>query len=165
VIAQQYAVLIEQLVTFAPVSPERGALVEAALEVWRRPAFDTLASLSQLRFDPLRLPAASGSRGAPADGLVMSGGRELPFALQWRAEERTPVAAVQAFPLTVVARLDRWTGVVGARLRQSITDRLGSPPPPVVPLAEPASATLRNASRRAGLASGRALRDAPDAGW
>ncbi len=49
---RQYAVLVEQLASLEPVSYERGQLVEAALEVWRRPGFDTLASLSQLRFDP-----------------------------------------------------------------------------------------------------------------
>jgi len=49
---RQYAALVEQLASLEPVSWERGHLVEAALEIWRRPGFDTLASLSQLRFDP-----------------------------------------------------------------------------------------------------------------
>jgi SNF2 family DNA or RNA helicase len=57
----EYARLIYQLSNLQAVSEERTALVEAALSVWRRPGFDTLAALSELRFEPFdyQLRAAS----------------------------------------------------------------------------------------------------------
>ena len=56
-----YTRLIHQLNNLQAVSDERTALVEAALSVWRRPGFDTLAALSELRFEPFdyQLRAAS----------------------------------------------------------------------------------------------------------
>ena len=57
----EYARLIHQLSNLQAVSEERTALVEAALSVWSRPGFDTLAALSELRFEPFdyQLRAAS----------------------------------------------------------------------------------------------------------
>ncbi|MFZ2056821.1 MAG: DEAD/DEAH box helicase [Acidimicrobiales bacterium] len=56
-----YTRLIHQLNNLQAVSDERAALVEAALSVWRKPGFDTLAALSELRFEPFdyQLRAAS----------------------------------------------------------------------------------------------------------
>ena len=57
----EYAALIEQLAARPPVSDERSDLVEAAIGVWRRPGFDTFASVSHLPFEPFdyQLRAAS----------------------------------------------------------------------------------------------------------
>jgi SNF2 family DNA or RNA helicase len=56
-----YAILIEQLSALQPVTQERRDMVEAAIRVWRRPGFDTLASVSNLPFAPFdyQLRAAS----------------------------------------------------------------------------------------------------------
>ncbi len=56
-----YTRLIHQLNNLQAVSDERAALVEAALSVWRKPGFDTLAALSELHFEPFdyQLRAAS----------------------------------------------------------------------------------------------------------
>lgn len=47
-----YMTLVEQLSRFPSISRERADIVEAAISVWRRPGFDTFASLPQLRFEP-----------------------------------------------------------------------------------------------------------------
>jgi len=49
----EYARLIHQLSNLQAVSEERTALVEAALSVWSRPGFDTLAALSSSASNPL----------------------------------------------------------------------------------------------------------------
>jgi SNF2 family DNA or RNA helicase len=56
-----YAILIEQLSALQPATQERRDMVEAAIRVWRRPGFDTLASVSNLPFEPFdyQLRAAS----------------------------------------------------------------------------------------------------------
>jgi len=50
--AAAYLPLLEQLALLTPCSENQSAFVEAAIAVWRRPGFDTFASLPQLRFDP-----------------------------------------------------------------------------------------------------------------
>jgi SNF2 family DNA or RNA helicase len=57
----EYATLVEQLNALPPMSQERHDLVEAAIGVWRRPGFDTFASVANLPFDPFdyQLRAAS----------------------------------------------------------------------------------------------------------
>ena len=47
-----YAVLVEQLNALQPASQACRDMVEAAIRVWRRPGFDTLASVSNLPFEP-----------------------------------------------------------------------------------------------------------------
>jgi SNF2 family DNA or RNA helicase len=61
VVLPEYTALVEQLSALPPMSQERHDLVEAAIGVWRRPGFDTFASVSNLPFDPLdyQLRAAS----------------------------------------------------------------------------------------------------------
>ncbi len=61
VVPPEYAALIEQLGALPLVSEQRRDMVEAAIGVWRRPGFDTFASLSSLPFDPFdhQLRAAS----------------------------------------------------------------------------------------------------------
>jgi SNF2 family DNA or RNA helicase len=56
-----YGVLLDQLGALAPVSEQRRALTEAAIDVWRRPGFDTFAAVANLRFEPFdhQLSAAS----------------------------------------------------------------------------------------------------------
>jgi len=44
--------LLSQLLFVPPVSEERSELVSSAVAVWSRPGFDTLASITQLRFEP-----------------------------------------------------------------------------------------------------------------
>jgi superfamily II DNA or RNA helicase len=60
-VPQEYSTLIGQLGVLRPTSHERGAMVEAAIRVWRRPGFDTFASVSNLPFEPFdhQLRAAS----------------------------------------------------------------------------------------------------------
>jgi SNF2 family DNA or RNA helicase len=60
-VPQEYSTLIEQLAVLRPTSHERRDMVEAAIRVWRRPGFDTFASVSNLPFDPFdhQLRAAS----------------------------------------------------------------------------------------------------------
>ena len=57
----EYAALIEQLGALRPASQEVGDMVEAAIRVWRRPGFDTFASVPDLPFEPFdyQLRAAS----------------------------------------------------------------------------------------------------------
>ena len=57
----EYVALIEQLAARPAVSEQRRDLVEAAIGVWRRPGFDTVASLTHLPFEPFdyQLRAAS----------------------------------------------------------------------------------------------------------
>jgi len=50
--AAAYLPLLERLALLTPCSEDQSAFVEAAIAVWRRPGFDTFASLPQLRFDP-----------------------------------------------------------------------------------------------------------------
>ena len=44
--------LVERLEATPRLSPEDASLVEAVLEVWTKPGFDTFVSLPRLRFDP-----------------------------------------------------------------------------------------------------------------
>lgn len=57
----EYTALMEQLGVLPPASEPRRALVDAAIGVWRRPGFDTLAGVSNLSFEPFehQLRAAS----------------------------------------------------------------------------------------------------------
>jgi SNF2 family DNA or RNA helicase len=61
VVLPEYTTLVEQLSALPPMSQDRHDLVEAAIGVWRRPGFDTFASVSNLPFDPFdyQLRAAS----------------------------------------------------------------------------------------------------------
>ncbi len=68
----RYAVLLEQLTSRQPVSPERSDLVEGAVAVWSRPGFDTFASLAQLRFEPFEYQLR-----AAAVALRQMGGRAI----------------------------------------------------------------------------------------
>ncbi|HSV67202.1 MAG TPA: DEAD/DEAH box helicase [Mycobacteriales bacterium] len=47
-----YEPLLEQIRRAAAVDPRVSALVDAAVEVWSRPGFDTFLSLARLRFEP-----------------------------------------------------------------------------------------------------------------
>lgn len=47
-----FAMLTARLATGRVVDPATSRLVDAALEVWSRPGFDTLVSLGRVRFDP-----------------------------------------------------------------------------------------------------------------
>ena len=48
----EYSALVQQLVALPPMSEQRWHMVEAAIGVWRRPGFDTFASVSNLPFEP-----------------------------------------------------------------------------------------------------------------
>ncbi|MGH9171795.1 MAG: DEAD/DEAH box helicase [Acidimicrobiales bacterium] len=50
----EYAELLRQLGSSQSVSAKRTELVEGAIDVWRRPGFDSFAGLSQLRFEPFQ---------------------------------------------------------------------------------------------------------------
>ena len=51
-IPEAWRVLLDRLNAAEPVDPAVSGLVEDAVEVWRRPGFDTLLSLSRLLFEP-----------------------------------------------------------------------------------------------------------------
>jgi SNF2 family DNA or RNA helicase len=48
----EYTALVRQLLALPAISEQRRDLVEAAIGVWRRPGFDTFASVSNLPFEP-----------------------------------------------------------------------------------------------------------------
>ena len=56
-----YVLLVEQLSRMPGISVERSGIVEAAIGVWRRPGFDTFASLSQLNFEPFEHQLRAGA--------------------------------------------------------------------------------------------------------
>lgn len=49
---EAYLPLVDQLGRYPELSVARAEVVEAAIALWRRPGFDTFASLPQLRFEP-----------------------------------------------------------------------------------------------------------------
>ena len=51
-VSPRYQVLLDQLGAGQPVDPRASRLVNAALDVWARPGFDTFLSLPRLRFEP-----------------------------------------------------------------------------------------------------------------
>src|ERR1700720_3040724 len=51
-VSPSYQVLLERLDAQQPVDPRASRLVNAALDVWARPGFDTFLSLPRLRFEP-----------------------------------------------------------------------------------------------------------------
>jgi len=51
-VPSEYTALVQQLVALPAMSEQRRDMVEAAIAVWRRPGFDTFASVSNLPFEP-----------------------------------------------------------------------------------------------------------------
>jgi SNF2 family DNA or RNA helicase len=51
-VPSEYAALVQQLAALPAMSEQRRDMVEAAIGVWRRPGFDTFASVSNLPFEP-----------------------------------------------------------------------------------------------------------------
>src|ERR1039458_7444160 len=51
-VPSEYTALVQQLVALPAISEQRRDMVEAAIGVWRRPGFDTFASVSNLPFEP-----------------------------------------------------------------------------------------------------------------
>src|ERR1700678_626714 len=60
-VPSEYTALVQQLAALPAMSEQRRDMVEAAIGVWRRPGFDTFASVSNLPFEPFehQLHAAS----------------------------------------------------------------------------------------------------------
>ncbi|HVC69659.1 MAG TPA: DEAD/DEAH box helicase [Acidimicrobiales bacterium] len=51
-VPSEYTALVQQLAALPAMSEQRRDMVEAAVGVWRRPGFDTFASVSNLPFEP-----------------------------------------------------------------------------------------------------------------
>jgi SNF2 family DNA or RNA helicase len=51
-VPEAYLTLVDQLARYPELSLARADVVDSAIALWRRPGFDTFASLHQLRFEP-----------------------------------------------------------------------------------------------------------------
>jgi hypothetical protein len=84
--------------------------------------------------------------------LITPTGQEFPFGLHWLAGGTALIAEVDAFPPSVLARLDMWPQEIRRIFRRRFAAYLLPAPAPTVALEKPAAALLRHASRRYGLA-------------
>ena len=127
----EYASLIEQLGALRPASSQEvGDMVEAAIEVRRRPGFDTFASVPDLPFEPFdyQLRAASvvlqrmSGRAILADEVGLGKTIEAGIVL---AELRLRGLARRVLVLAPTGLVAQWREELELELRP--TDRGGQP--------------------------------------
>jgi SNF2 family DNA or RNA helicase len=108
-----YAGLLDSLRVPRPVEPDVSALVDAAVEVWSRPGFDTLLSLPRLAFEPFDYQAQTAQtvlrrmrgRAILADEVGLGKTIEAGLIL---AELRVRGMAGRALVITPAGLVEQW---------------------------------------------------------